>query len=152
MSKKIITIIFVVLWMLVIFNFSSKEADLSNNTSKEVINNTVTVYENVTNNSINKENTIEKLNYPVRKLAHATIYLVLSLLVLYLLYVYKNKYYYLLTIIICFIYSLTDEYHQLFINGRTGQFSDCLIDTLGAIIGMIILYIIKTKKLNHNKV
>ena len=53
---------------------------------------------------------------------------------------------------ICFIYSLTDEYHQLFINGRTGQFSDCLIDTLGAIIGMIILYIIKTKKLNHNKV
>ena len=47
-----------------------------------------------------------------------------------------------------FCYSLTDEFHQLFVNGRTGQFSDCLIDTSGAILGILlfkIILIIKNK-------
>ena len=49
-----------------------------------------------------------------------------------------------LTILICFVYSCTDEFHQLFINGRTGQFSDCIIDTLGATIGSILTKVLIT--------
>lgn len=41
-------------------------------------------------------------------------------------------------LIICFIYVCTDEYHQTFVNGRTGQFSDALIDTLGGVIACLI--------------
>ena len=40
-----------------------------------------------------------------------------------------------LCIIICFIYAGSDEYHQTFVDGRTGQFSDVLIDTAGSIVG-----------------
>ena len=32
-----------------------------------------------------------------------------------------------------------DEMHQLFVNGRTGQIRDILIDTLGALTAIIIL-------------
>lgn len=35
-------------------------------------------------------------------------------------------------------YSLTDEYHQSCVPGRTSLFTDCLIDTSGGVIACII--------------
>ncbi len=69
------------------------------------------------------------------------------------MYNVSNKKSFILSMIICFIYACTDEYHQLFVKGRTGQFSDSLIDTVGALIGcsiyiliaLLIKYIIKRK-------
>lgn len=87
---------------------------------------------------------IEKWNYPLRKVAHASEYFVFTILILVVL---KNSgvsgvKMYVIASIICFIYSCTDEYHQTFVNGRTGQFSDVLIDTLGGFISCIIYNII----------
>lgn len=39
------------------------------------------------------------------------------------------------------IYACTDEIHQLFVPGRSGQFRDVMIDSLGAFIGILILSI-----------
>lgn len=95
---------------------------------------------------------IEKWNYPLRKVAHASEYFVFTVLILVAL---KNSggsgvKMYVIALIICFIYSCTDEYHQTFVNGRTGQFSDVLIDTLGGAISClkynIIIKINKYKK------
>lgn len=36
-----------------------------------------------------------------------------------------------------FLYALTDEYHQTFIDGRTGKFFDIGVDSLGAVAGLI---------------
>jgi VanZ family protein len=44
------------------------------------------------------------------------------------------------TIAFCFLYSTTDEIHQTFVLERTGQLLDCMIDTLGAIIGSIFIF------------
>ena len=44
--------------------------------------------------------------------------------------------------LICYGYACFDEFHQLFVNGRTGQFSDCLIDTSGAILGILLFKVI----------
>lgn len=87
---------------------------------------------------------IEKWNYPLRKVAYASEYFVFTVLILVAL---KNSggsgvKMYVIALIICFIYSCTDEYHQTFVNGRTGQFLDVLIDTLGGFISCIIYNII----------
>ena len=36
-----------------------------------------------------------------------------------------------------FLYGCTDEFHQLFVAGRTSKFSDVLIDTTGGTIGYL---------------
>ena len=38
----------------------------------------------------------------------------------------------------CTIYAATDEYHQTFIAGRSGEIQDVLLDTAGALFGIII--------------
>ena len=35
------------------------------------------------------------------------------------------------------IYASTDEIHQLFVGGRSGRFTDVLIDTAGGFIGIM---------------
>jgi VanZ family protein len=76
-----------------------------------------------------------------RKMCHLLIYLVLGVFVAA---AFKNftklKFpaIIILTIISCFIYSLTDEYHQTFVLGRGGSIVDCLIDTSGSLIGSFI--------------
>lgn len=42
----------------------------------------------------------------------------------------------LLSLIITFLYSITDEYHQTFINGRSGKIFDVGVDFLGGLFGV----------------
>lgn len=167
-KKKIISFLLVIIWMLLIFLLSSMNSNKSNeksmNTIDTIINNTL----DITNGTgltdkhptqKKKQSVIESINKPLRKVAHASVYFVLLILVINLLRTYNmnlNKSI-LIAIIICFIYAITDEYHQTFVEGRTGQFSDVLIDTLGAIIGAFIYKIlniifIKIKKKNYYKI
>jgi VanZ family protein len=37
-------------------------------------------------------------------------------------------------------YSLTDEFHQMFVPGRRASLFDCLIDTTGAFLGLFVLF------------
>ena len=45
-------------------------------------------------------------------------------------------------VLLVMIYAATDEFHQLFVDGRSGQFRDVLIDTFGGIAGIYIIYLI----------
>lgn len=84
----------------------------------------------------------DKLNIVVRKSAHASIFCVLSILVMNCIVLLKgeNKFrYYIVGIVICFLYACTDEFHQLYVPGRTGKFTDALSDTLGATIGCVFI-------------
>ena len=47
----------------------------------------------------------------------------------------------LLSLIFSFLYACTDELHQIFVPGRSAQFRDVLIDTLGASFGTLITYL-----------
>ena len=169
MNNKIKVIIswwLVILWMGIIFNFSNMDTNESNTKSKDTIEKVVDTTIDTSNKiGITKDDVSDDkiedialiLNKPLIKCMHATEYLVLSLLLIMALNVNKKKisHEYLIVIIICFIYACTDEYHQLFINGRTGQFTDVLIDTFGSIVGIIIYNIIskliyKNKKIDSN--
>ena len=58
-------------------------------------------------------------------------------LVLDIGYILKGTKLFIFALSICFIYACTDEYHQTFVSGRTGQFTDSLIDTFGGTLGCL---------------
>ena len=51
------------------------------------------------------------------------------------------KYPLAMSIFLSFLYACTDEIHQIFVPGRSAQFRDVLIDTLGASFGATITYL-----------
>ncbi len=145
---KLIAFSLVVIWMMIIYFFSAMPSKESNNKSEKTIN---TIIEKtidttndigITNKHLSEKkikNIVNDLNYPLRKCMHASIYLVLCLLVLNLLKIFGLNSYklYFFTILICLIYALGDEYHQTFVVGRTGQLKDVLIDITGSEIGYL---------------
>lgn len=156
-KKLIITflLLFVLLWMGTIFYLSSMNTNESNGRSKVIVSDIVEIVGKITHREYTlkeKEALVEKFNKPIRKCAHASVYFVLSILVLnFLLAFHSNlekKYVlvFFMTIFICFLFALTDEYHQTFVYGRTGQFSDVLIDTSGALIATSIFTILYKRK------
>jgi len=42
-----------------------------------------------------------------------------------------------ISVLVCMCYAATDEFHQLFIEGRSGSVCDVLIDTIGAVLGVL---------------
>lgn len=79
-------------------------------------------------------------------------YAILFLLIYYGLHkTIKYQYKLLISLIISILYACCDEFHQLFIPGRSGQFKDVIIDTIGIIIMLLIIYLWKKeKKSNHH--
>ena len=146
MKKIIIYILLALLCMITIFCFSSKNTIESNSTSKNLIRYSVRVYEKVTNKKIDEEKVITKLNYPVRKLAHFSIYFLLGMFVYGIFSCTKVNHKLLLSMIICIIYASLDETHQLFVYGRTAQVLDVLIDSVGSLISMLLIKVIKNRK------
>ena len=89
---------------------------------------------------------IELMSFPVRKTAHITEYLVFYCTVrfgLHFTYQPLNMKRRLLTALaIVFLYACTDEFHQLFVPGRAGRFTDVLIDCFGCAVVTLICTII----------
>lgn len=53
-----------------------------------------------------------------------------------------------IAVVICFLYSVSDEVHQIFISGRTPRAADVLIDTCGSIVAMALAgYILKKRRM-----
>ena len=127
MIRKIIKFILIVVWMGLIFSFSSDNATASTNKSDGVIIKIVQVFKNDNLTIKEKEYWTNKLVVPIRKGAHFFVYFILGLLV------------------ISFLYACSDEVHQLFVPGRSGQVSDVLLDTFAGIISIISYGIIYNK-------
>ena len=144
MSKKVIKWSLVIIWMIVIFNFSSQVATVSDNKSLFVI-------ELIKRMGIDLDSILGSIaNFIVRKAAHMTEYFVLYLLLFNALYEkYSFKKNCIVSLIIVFLYACSDEFHQLFVQGREGRFRDVLIDTTGGGIGVLITYIVVTLQKNY---
>ncbi|MGN1420796.1 MAG: VanZ family protein [Eubacterium sp.] len=81
-------------------------------------------------------------DFIVRKSAHCLEFTGLSFLFNLSLYVTKNKPSYILAVILTSIYAATDEFHQLFVEGRSCQLTDWAIDTAGAVLGALGFFVI----------
>ena len=163
-KKAIINWTLVIIWASVIFFMSSMDTNESNSKSKTVINDIVEKSVETTNelgitnkqpSESNKKKVIDKLNQPLRKVAHASEYFIFTILILIALKnsgVKGNKRF-IIALVICFIYACTDEYHQTFVNGRTGQFSDTLIDTFGGFISCLMYtFMMKINKIRKKHI
>lgn len=135
--KRILLWILVIAWMIFIFYMSNQPANISNEQSDFVLNLIKNLGIDINNIYIDLAITI------IRKGAHFSEYLILSLLYFNLLrfYINKNKALVLSTIL-CFLYASTDEFHQLFVEGRAGRFTDVLIDTSGAFTASILVFLV----------
>lgn len=144
---RIIAILFSIIWMIVIFRFSMDDASKSH----ELSDLCVTIFNKAIMYFTGKDLRISitpdhysMIELFFRKLAHMSIYCVLSVSVMGVLFTFNINMFIrmVITTLICFGYALTDEFHQMFVAGRTASFFDCLIDTTGAILGLVIALII----------
>ena len=159
--KKIILWFFCIFWAIIIFAFSSEPADMSNDTSIGFTESIITIFAkadliDIPVSSIDVEeyihNIAEKINHYIRKLAHFSAYLVLGVLVYNLLLCYfTNKKSLILSLIICLLYAISDEIHQMFVPGRAGQIRDVLIDFSGILTGTLMLYLFSRIKMKSKK-
>mgnify|MGYP004680942529 FL=1 len=148
MLRKVIKFTLVVCCMLIIFMFSSDSGTASSKKSDSVIINLVDVISNKKVNNKDRDKYIEKYVFPVRKCAHFTIYLILGILVISLLSEYRilNFKTVLYTLLIVFLYACSDEFHQLFVSGRSSEIRDVLIDSSGGFIGSYLYYLFRRKR------
>lgn len=148
MHRKVIKFTLVICCMLIIFMFSSDSGTASSKKSDSVIINLVEVISNKKVNNKDRDKYIEKYVFPVRKCAHFTIYLILGILVISLLSEYRilNFKTVLYTLLIVFLYACSDEFHQLFVSGRSSEIGDVLIDSSGGFIGSYLYYLFRRKR------
>lgn len=124
-----------------IFSMSCENAEESSNTSGQTIKVVLlTVPEFEKQPEEVKKNIIEELQFITRKSAHFIGYMILGILASGLILQYENiNKKYPLAFLICVIYAISDEIHQLFVPGRAGQVRDVLIDSAGSFLGIIIV-------------
>ncbi len=53
--------------------------------------------------------------------------------------------------LISFLYAVSDEFHQTFVFGRSGNIKDVLIDSVGIILGIIVFLVSVKSKNRHFK-
>jgi VanZ family protein len=88
--------------------------------------------------------TFEIVHILIRKLAHLTEYGMFGLFLFHSFNFRQLERWNVRSaagaVIVAGLFSLTDEYHQSFVPGRTASLKDCGIDTLGALAAMLPLY------------
>ena len=137
--------------MVIIFMFSAQTAGESLSVSDGLVYNIVSNFcrwLNIKNANINV--ICDSLRTIVRKSAHFSIYAMLGIsfvISLHFNFRFKLKrQLLLLSQVFSSAYAITDELHQLFISGRSGNFTDVLLDSFGAFFGVIIVYILFFRK------
>ncbi len=139
--RKIILSILIIVWMATIFMFSNQWSQKSSNVSGKTIRfilDKLSITENMDKVQIDK--LVEKLQTPIRKLAHFSIYALGGIISFIFINEYNLKHgkKLLFALAICVIYAIVDEIHQYFIPGRSCEIRDVLIDSTGAILGIFI--------------
>ncbi|MDN5710195.1 MAG: VanZ family protein [Planococcus sp. (in: firmicutes)] len=147
MKKQLLAWLWPALWMVLIFMLSHQPAGVSGGISSEIVQQ---VFEAVAS-FIPVE--FETLHTLFRKSAHFLAYLVLGILFAQALE--KNGMALgraaLWAFALSALYAASDEFHQLFIPGRSGEIRDVLIDSAGAATGLVCYWLFAKSKWQHDK-
>lgn len=125
------------LWMVVVFMLSHQPASISSGQSGVFVEQLRHIAPSVDQ---------QLLTFLVRKGAHIFAYFVLGILTFNALWrvdlsKFKLNYPVGLSIIVCALYAVSDEFHQLFVSGRSGEVRDIIIDSCAATVGVFIISI-----------
>ena len=140
-KKNIIPWLPVLLWMILIFCMSHQPAVVSDGLSTGITQKFMAFIAKVFSNTALDT---DQINHYVRKSAHFMEYLILGVLVINALRKSSVTGGKVITValLICILYASSDEFHQLFVLGRAARVTDVLIDSSGALTG-ILLYFLK---------
>ena len=132
-SKNVKNLGLIIIWMCFIFFMSNQPAEISDSQSIGIIN-------ILSKMGIDMNGTFGDIaNFIVRKCAHFIEYMILGFLIINLLKNdFKLQHVLLIAVIGVFLYACTDEFHQLFVPGRSGNFRDVIIDTSGGALSAIL--------------
>ncbi len=139
---RIILILLLLCTFFVIFGFSSQDGETSGGLSRNITNKILQISNKYnTLGQEEKEQIADKTEKIIRKVAHFSIYTVVGLLLMGLLNTYKIKenWRMILSILLGMLYAISDEIHQSFTPGRTPRIADVYIDTLGVILGILLI-------------
>lgn len=140
--------------MCVIFRFSSQPAQVSADVSKSFFASILRIIAAPAfSNQSELTEFVTSADGVVRKCAHFSIYLVFGMF----MYLFINEFdlkkikpqY--ISVPIVFLYAVSDEIHQYFVPGRSCEFRDMMIDLSGAVIGTVLIMLIRRKKRRSNK-
>ena len=160
--RRKIFLVLMILWMAGIFAFSSRSGSESTGDSYFVGTLVGDIFVPGFDewSSEKQQEFAEKIDHPVRKTAHAAEYAVLGLLAAgACIPAHEHRREgsaapggarsakicreLLLPWGIAAVYAATDEFHQLFVPGRSGQLSDVILDSAGALAGLLLLAIVR---------
>ena len=143
-KRRIISWALVIVMMTVIFMFSAKTANDSEQMRMGVTR-LVTKLMGITQAEAGTIGSslydmLSVIDHYVRKTAHFMEYALLAVLVFRALKidVYQKIHLFFTAWVICIIYAATDELHQYFVPGRSCQIRDVMIDSAGALTGICI--------------
>lgn len=149
MFKKVLLWSAVILTSLMIFNFSAAPGYKSKTLSHKVTEKVVDVPENVNETDMLKIGfTFKQLHAIVRKIGHILEFALLGAFTFMLSKSYNLslKACIVISLSYCLLFAISDEIHQLFVDGRAGRVKDVIIDFLGSSLGVALTHLVKKRK------
>lgn len=148
--KKALGILILFLWIIIIFLFSGSDASSSTAQTQVALDILSSIAEKntVVNSFLLKLNQNNNIFYSIRKLAHLTVFCILQIITFTILRGFGQSFLRssIYSLLIVFGYACLDEIHQYFVPGRSCQFTDVLIDSIGGFVGLVICFTVSISK------
>lgn len=143
--RKLIFWLLVVLMMFMILSFSSDTRTESKSKSMMIVEKIKPMVEYITDQLDIKPIGTSRLDHYVRKAAHMFNYFLLTIVCFLAFRAVISRFWVslLLTWLLATCFSMIDEYYQTFVPGRGGQVRDVFIDSIGIVIALAIICIVK---------
>ena len=148
-KQKTITILNYVIvygWALVIFTLSHQPAAVSSGQSGVIVGHLQQAIPGVST---------ALLTFLVRKSAHIIAYFILGILMYRALRIticrWQTRTVASFALLSCSLYAVTDEIHQLFVPGRSGELRDVMIDSIAALVGVGLCVWLMRRRHEQNK-
>lgn len=136
---RAILLILLLVTLFLIFGFSSQDAEESGGLSSSIAK---FILKQINNDKMEgKQPILERTESIIRKVAHFSIYTLVGLLLMSFVSTYDLKENKRIMISLCIgaLYATSDEIHQLFVPGRSGQITDVILDSMGVLLGILIV-------------
>lgn len=135
-NKKLLFTILTFAWVAVIFTFSLQPGDVSGDMSGSLVEKILALF---MPGVLDNPEQLEILHFIFRKCAHFTEFMILGVLSSNALQCVSVRYKKFTALVFCVLVASADESLQLFVNERAGRVQDVLIDSAGALAGVMIV-------------
>ena len=148
MIARAVFLLLIIISAVMIFMFSSQDASASAKTSESVTSKIVKIINPSQNGKTEQEQAaaLESIGGVVRKIAHVLEFSFLGIWVSLFISTFSKKAVFMIAVstAFCMVFAVLDEVHQIFVPGRSCEISDMAIDTVGALIGAAVIYLVIT--------